>query len=130
MPSRSIEYNWHEANLSRLEAVLARGDRRLAPVLEEAVRRGCKLDGWDEYFDYQAWLDAFAACGVDPDFYTTRGYGLEELLPWSTVSDGVRTAYLKRERERAYRSETTPDCRTQCSACGASCLLKGGNCDA
>ncbi len=130
MPSRSIEYNWHEANLSRLEAVLARGDRRLAPVLEEAVRRGCKLDGWDEYFDYQAWLDAFAACGVDPDFYTTRGYGLEELLPWSTVSDGVRTAYLKRERERAYRSETTPDCRTQCSACGASCLLKGGKCDA
>ena len=130
MPSRSIEYNWHEANLSRLEAVLARGDRRLAPVLEEAVRRGCKLDGWDEYFDYQAWLDAFAACGVDPDFYTTRGYGLEELLPWSTVSDGVRTAYLKRERERAYCSETTPDCRTQCSACGASCLLKGGNCDA
>ena len=130
MPSRSIEYNWHEANLSRLEAVLARGDRRLAPVLEEAVRRGCKLDGWDEYFDYQAWLDAFAACGVDPDFYTTRGYGLEELLPWSTVSDGVRTAYLKRERERAYRSETTPDCRTQCSACGANCLLKGGKCDA
>ena len=130
MPSKSIEYNWHASDLSRLEAVLARGDRRLCAVLEEAVRRGAKLDGWDEYFSYQTWLDCFAACGVDPDFYTTRGYDLDELLPWDVISDGVRTAFLKKERERAYRNETTPDCRTQCSACGASCLLKGGKCDA
>ena len=130
MPSKSIEYNWHASDLSRLEAVLARGDRKLCAVLEEAVRRGVKLDGWDEYFSYQTWLDSFAACGVDPDFYTIRGYGLDELLPWSTVSDGVSTAFLKRERERAYRNETTPDCRTQCSGCGANCLLKGGKCDA
>lgn len=130
MPSKSIEYNWHASDLSRLEAVLARGDRRLGAVLEEAVDRGAKLDGWDEYFSYQTWLDCFAACGIDPDFYTTRGYGIDELLPWSTISDGVRPEFLKQERERAYRNETTPDCRTKCSGCGASCLLKGGKCDA
>jgi len=130
MPSKSIEYNWHASDLSRLEAVLARGDRRLCAVLEEAVDRGAKLDGWDEYFSYQTWLDSFAACGVDPDFYTTRGYGVDELLPWSVISDGVRTSFLKSERERAYRNETTPDCRTKCSGCGASCLLEGGKCDA
>ena len=84
----------------------------------------------DEYFSYQTWLDAFAACGVDPDFYTTRGFGLNELLPWDTISDGVSTGCLLRERERAYRSETTPDCRTACNGCGANCLLKGGRCDA
>ena len=130
LPSKSIEYNWHAADLSRLEAVLARGDRRLCAVLEEAVKRGAKLDGWDEYFSYQTWLDSFAACGIDPDFYTTRGYDTEELLPWEVISDGVSTVFLKKERERAYRSETTPDCRSKCSGCGANCLLKGGKCDA
>lgn len=130
MPSKSIEYNWHAADLSRLEAVLARGDRRLGAVLEEAVNRGARLDGWDEYFSYQTWLDAFDACGVDPDFYTVRGYAEDERLPWETISDGVSTAFLKKELARAYRSETTPDCRTQCGGCGASCLLNGGKCDA
>ena len=130
MPSKSIEYNWHASDLSRLEAVLARGDRRLGAVLEEVVNRGGKLDGWDEYFSYQTWLDSFAACGIHPDFYTTRGYDLDELLPWDVISDGVSPAFLKRERERAYRNETTPDCRTKCSGCGASCLLEGGKCDA
>ena len=130
MPSKSIEYNWHAADLSRLEAVLARGDRRLGAVLEEAVRRGAKLDGWDEYFSYQTWLDSFASCGIDPDFYTIRGYGEDELLPWQVISDGVSSAYLKKERQRAYRSQTTPDCRTSCSACGANCLLKEGKCNA
>ena len=130
MPAKSIEYNWHAADLSRFEAVLARGDRRLGAVLEEAVQRGARLDGWDEYFSYQTWLDAFSACGIDPDFYTTRGYGADELLPWDTISDGVSTAFLRKERERAYQSITTPDCRTKCSGCGASCLLKEGKCDA
>ena len=92
MPAKSIEYNWHAADLSRLEAVLARGDRRLGAVLEEAVKRGARLDGWDEYFSYQTWLDCFDACGIDPDFYTVRGYGTDELLPWETISDGVSTA--------------------------------------
>ncbi len=130
MPSKSVEYNWHAADLSRLEAVLARGDRRLCAVLEEAVRRGARLDGWDEYFNYPLWLEAFAACGIDPDFYTVRGYGEGECLPWQTISDGVQTACLKKERALAYRYETTPDCRTSCNACGANCLLKGGHCDA
>lgn len=130
MPSKSIEYNWHASDLSRLEAVLARGDRRLCAVLEEAVRRGARLDGWDEYFSYQTWLDAFEACGVDPDYYTTRGFGLDELLPWSTISDGVREDYLKKERLLAYQSVTTPDCRTKCGGCGANCLLEGGCCHA
>ena len=130
MPSKSIEYNWHASDLSRLEAVLARGDRRLCAVLEEAVNRGARLDGWDEYFSYQTWLDSFAACGIDPGFYTTRGYGIDELLPWDVISDGVSPAFLKKERERAYRNETTPDCRASCSGCGANCLLKGGKCDA
>lgn len=130
MPSKSVEYNWHASDLSRLEAVLARGDRRLCAVLEEAVNRGARLDGWDEYFSYQTWLDSFAACGIDPDFYTTRGYGIDELLSWDVISDGVSPAFLKKERERAYRNETTPDCRASCSGCGANCLLKGGKCDA
>ena len=125
MPSKSIEYNWHAADLSRLEAVLARGDRRLGPVLEEAVRRGARLDGWDEYFSYQTWLDAFAACGVDPEFYTTRASAWTSFFQWDTISDGVSTGCLLRERERAYRSETTPDCRTACNGCGANRLLKG-----
>ena len=130
MPSKSVGYNWHDADLSRLEAVLARGDRRLCAVLEETVKRGARLDGWDEYFDYPLWLRAFAACGVDPDFYTVRGFGEDECLPWQVISDGVQTDYLKKERALAYRSVTTPDCRTKCSACGASCLLNGGHCDA
>ena len=130
MPSKSIEYNYHAADLSRLEAVLARGDRRLGDVLQKVVEYGAKLDAWDEYFNYPLWQKAFEACGIDPDFYTTRGYAESELLPWLTISDGVQETYLKLERERAYRSEVTPDCRTKCSACGASCLLKGGSCNA
>ncbi len=130
MPSKSIEYNYHASDLSHLEAVLARGDRRLGAVIEEAVKRGARLDGWDEYFSYQTWMDCFRDCGIDPDFYAARGFDLDELLPWSTISDGVQDSFLRREREKAYRSETTPDCRTQCSACGANCLLNGGTCDA
>ena len=130
MLSRSVEYNWHAPDLSRLEAVLARGDRRLCAVLEEVVRRGGRLDGWDEYFSYQTWLDAFEATGVDPDFYTTRGYGKDEIFPWQTISVGVRREFFWRERERAYQGLTSPDCRTQCTGCGADRLLKEVDCDA
>ena len=130
MLSKSVEYNWHAPDLSRLEAVLARGDRRLCAVLEEVVRRGGRLDGWDEYFSYQTWLDAFAAVGVDPDFYTTRGCGKEEIFPWQTISVGVRREFFWRERERAYQGLTSPDCRSQCTGCGADRLLKEVDCDA
>lgn len=128
--SKSIEYNYHEPDLSRLEAVMARGDRRLGPVIEEAVRRGARLDGWDEYFNYSAWLDAFDACGIDPDFYTVRGYGEKEILPWDTVDVGVTKRFLQCERSKAYAGQVTPDCRHGCSGCGANSLLKEVSCDA
>ncbi len=126
--SRSVDYRYHESDLSRLEAVLARGDRRLGKVLMEAVRRGARLDGWDEYFDYPLWLDAFAACGVDPDYYTVRGFADDEILPWQTISVGVSDTFFRRERAKAYQSQTTPDCRSQCAGCGANTLCKGGVC--
>ncbi len=126
--SKSVEYNWHESDLSVLEAALARGDRRLGPVLETAVKNGAKLDGWAEYFSYDTWMDAFASHGIDPTFYTTRGYGREELFPWETICVGVNKKFLWREREKAYNGQTTPDCRTACAGCGASCLLKDGVC--
>ena len=128
--AKSIEYNYHESNLSRLEAVMARGDRRLCAVIEEAVRRGARLDGWDEFFNYDAWMDAFEACGIDPDFYTVRGYGEQELLPWDAIDVGVSKSFLLRERKRAYDAVVTPDCRHGCAGCGANHLLKEVSCDA
>ena len=130
MLSKSVEYNWHAPDLSELEAVLARGDRRLCAVIEEAWRRGARLDGWLEYFDYSLWMDAFRACGVDPCDYTTRGFAEDACLPWDTIDVGISKRFFLRERARAYRSETTPDCREGCAGCGANGLLEGGVCDA
>ena len=128
--SKSITYDYHGPDLSRLEAVFARGDRRLGAVIEEASRNGAKLDGWDEYFNYSVWFDAFQKCGIDPDFYTVRGYGEEEILPWDTIDVGVSKKFLKRERHRAYEAQITPDCREGCAGCGANCLLQEVTCDA
>ena len=128
--SKSIEYDYHSPDLSRLEAVFARGDRRLGPVIENAVNRGARLDGWDEYFNYAKWFDAFQECGLDADFYTTRGYGEDEILPWDTIDVGVSKKFLKLERKRAYAETVTPDCRHGCAGCGANCLLKEVECDA
>ena len=128
--SKSIEYDYHAPDLSRLEAVFARGDRRLGPVIEEAVKNGAKLDGWDEYFNYSYWFDAMHACGIDADFYTTRGYAEDEILPWDTVDVGVTKKFLLREKKRAYEGKITPDCRDGCAGCGANCLLKEVQCDA
>lgn len=128
--SRSIDYDYHSPDLSRLEAVFARGDRRLGPVIEAAVRRGARLDGWDEYFRKDIWEDAFRECGVDPDFYTVRGYGEDELLPWDPIDVGVTKAFLARERKKAYAAQVTPDCRQGCAGCGAARLLKEVACDA
>ena len=128
--SKSIEYNYHAPDLSRLEAVFARGDRRLGPVIEEAVKSGAKLDGWDEYFNYSYWFDAMNTCGINPDFYTTRGFGETEVLPWDTIDVGVNKKFLLRERKRAYEAQITPDCREGCAGCGANCLLKEVDCDA
>ena len=128
--SKSIEYNYHGPDLSRLEAVFARGDRRLGRVIEEAAKNGAKLDGWDEYFNYAKWFDAFEACGIDPSFYTTRGYKEDEILPWDTIDVGVSKKFLLQERKRAYAETVTPDCREKCAGCGAACLLKEVSCDA
>jgi radical SAM family uncharacterized protein len=128
--SKSIEYNYHAPDLSRLEAVMARGDRRLGSVIEAAVRNGARLDGWDEYFRYDLWLDAFRECNIDPDFYTVRGYGENELLPWQHLDVGCTKSFLLRERQRAYAEQITPDCRHGCAGCGANQLLKEVKCDA
>ena len=128
--SKSIEYNYHTSQISVLEAVTARGDRRLAPVLEAAMKNGARLDGWDEYFNYEAWHKAFTQCGVDPDYYTVRGFGEEEILPWDTIDVGVTKQFLRRERDRAYAGMITEDCRHGCSGCGANRLLTEVTCDA
>ena len=128
--SKSIEYDYHSPDLSRLEAVFARGDRRLGPVIEAAVRSGACLDGWDEYFIYATGFQAFRDCGVDEEFYTTRGYGEEEILPWDTINVGISKKFLQMERKRAYAGKVTPDCRHGCAGCGANCLLKEVQCDA
>ena len=128
--SKSIEYDYHSTELSRLEAVFARGDRRLGAVIEEAVKNGARLDGWDEYFRYDIWCNAFEKCGVPVDFYTVRGYGEEEILPWDMIDVGVSKKFLLRERRRAYDAQVTPDCRHGCAGCGANGLLKEVSCDA
>ena len=128
--NRAIVYRWHDPETSLLEAVFARGDRRLADVLECAWRKGAKLDTWNEYFNYARWQEAFAECGVDPDFYASRVREKEEVLPWDVTSVGVSKAFLWREREQAYKAVITPDCRKQCTGCGADKLYPDGVCDA
>lgn len=127
--SKSIVYNYHTPDISRLESVMARGDRRIAPVIEEATRLGAKLDGWDEYFNNDIWMEAFRNTGVDMEFYTTRGYGEDECLAWDPIDVGVTKKFLLRERRQAYEAKITPDCREGCAGCGANCLLKERGCD-
>ena len=122
---RRIRYNYHDAKGSRIEGVLARGDRRLAPAIALAVEEGAIFDAWDEYFNYERWIDVFERCGVDPDFYTTRGFALDEVLPWDIIDCGVTKQYLLSERKKAYEGVTTPSCAEHCNGCGANKL--GGN---
>ena len=119
---RKIRYNWHDAEVSRIEAVFARGDRRLSKALALAVEEGMMFDAWDECFSYEKWLDVFARAGIDPDFYANRAFGLDEWLPWDVIDCGVSKDFLKRERERAYAETTTPACSEHCSGCGANKL--------
>ena len=119
---RRIKYTYHDAKVSFIEAVLARGDRRLAPAIAHLAEQGRMFDAWDEYFDYDAWISAFETTGVDPAFYTSRGFGLDEILPWDIIDIGVTKAFLRRERDKAYKGETTPSCAEQCSGCGANKL--------
>ena len=128
--SKAVDYRYHGSDLSYLEAVLARGDRRLGKVLVRAVELGARLDGWDEYFNNDIWMQAFEECGIDPAFYAQRAYEEQEILPWQTIDVGVKKEFLWRERQLAYNSQITPDCRVKCSGCGANCLEGGVKCDA
>ncbi|MBE7032029.1 MAG: TIGR03960 family B12-binding radical SAM protein [Ruminococcaceae bacterium] len=125
--TKSISYNWHQSHVSFLEAVFAKGDRRLADVLIAAQKKGCKFDGWDEHFDYEKWLEAFRDCGVDPEFYAYRKIDHNEVLPWDHIDIGVKKEYLMKEHDRAYEGVTTPSCREKCMGCGAA-SFGGGVC--
>lgn len=127
LTTRKISLSWHDADVSFLEGVLARGDRRLGPVIEGAWRRGCKLDSWSQYFSLAAWMEALEEAGLDPAFYANRRRSFEEVFPWDHLDYGVTKGFLMRENEKAYQSRTTPHCRQQCSGCGAS-VWKGGVC--
>ena len=118
--SRSIKYNWHDATVSFLEAVFARGDRRLNKVLVEAQKRGIKFDGWAEYFDFDKWMEIFKDCGIDPDFYATRKRSYDEVLPWDHINVGVSKNFMINENKKAHEETTTPQCREKCSGCGAN----------
>ena len=119
---RKVKYNHHDARTCVIEAVLARGDRRLSAALYEACRRGFRFDSWSEYFDYDKWMEVFAAVGIDPAFYANRRFGLDEVLPWDVIDCGVTKAFLKRERAKAFEGVTTPNCREKCAGCGANRL--------
>ncbi len=127
--AKNVTYNWHDAETSLIEAVLSKGDRRVSAAIEEVWRQGGRLDAWSDYFSFSRWMNAFAACGIDPTFYANREIPTDEVLPWDHIDVGVRKAHLLHEREMAYSSALSPDCRHQCAACGAARLLKGGKCD-
>ncbi len=119
---KRIRYTYHDAKTSFVEAVLARGDRRIAPVIAYMVENGAMLDAWDEHFDFDRWMAAFSVFGIDPAFYTSRGFGLDEVLPWDIIDCGVTKKYLLSEREKAYKGITTPSCAEHCNGCGANNL--------
>ena len=129
MRSRAISYNWHDAETSIIEAVLSRGDRRLGRVLEEVQKTGGRMESWSEYFSFERWASAFEKYGLNPAFYANRERSRDEVLPWCHLTAGVTEDFLWSEREAAYRGEITPDCRVQCTGCGANLLYKGGGCD-
>ncbi|MCI5951853.1 MAG: TIGR03960 family B12-binding radical SAM protein [Anaerostipes sp.] len=124
---KSLSFKWHDAKTTILEGVLARGDRKVAQSVYEAYKSGCLFDSWTEYFDYGKWLEAFEKTGVDIDFYTTRPRDLDEVFPWDFIDIGVTKDFMKREWKNAIEEKVTPNCRMQCSGCGAA-MYKGGVC--
>jgi len=122
--SKRIRYNWHDNKTSYLEGVFARGDRRLLKVVLEAVKIGCRFDGWGEHFDFEKWMTAFKNCGIDPDWYL-RERDVTEVLPWDHISVGITKEFFLKEREKSRRAETTPNCREKCSGCGVGSFKTG-----
>ncbi|MEE1255780.1 MAG: TIGR03960 family B12-binding radical SAM protein [Lachnospiraceae bacterium] len=117
---KSIKYNWHEADASVMEGILARGDRRIAPVILSAYKKGCIFDAWGEYYKHDIWMETFAECGIDTSFYTTRERDLDEIFPWDFIDCGVTKEFLKKEWLKALEEDTTKNCKLQCNACGAA----------
>lgn len=126
--SKAIAYNWHESPVSFMEAVVARGDRRLCDVIIKAFEKGAKFDGWGEYFSFDTWQEAMAECGVDGEFYAYRERSYDEVLPWDFIDVGVSKEFLIRENENAKKAAVTPDCREVCTACGIKECFKEGEC--
>lgn len=124
---KSLKYNWHEADVTVLEGVFARGDRRVGQVLLKAYEKGCLFDAWSECFDNQKWMEAFEECGVSIDFYNLRDRKMDEILPWDFIDCGVSKSFLMREWQRAREGEVTPNCSMRCSGCGAA-QFGGGVC--
>ena len=124
---KSLKYNWHQADVTILEGLLARGDRKVAKAILRAYEKGCIYDAWGEQFHYDRWLEAFEETGIDLDFYTTRERSLEEIFPWDFIDIGVTKKFLEREWKRAKEETVTPNCRMQCSGCGAK-KYEGGVC--
>ena len=125
--SRKLTVNYHDAFVSHIEAVFARGDRKLCKVMLEAFNRGFKFDGWGDYFSYKNWIKLFEDMGIDPDFYSSRERSFDEVFPWDHLNYGIKKEFLINECKKAYDAKTTPNCREACSNCGASCY-KGGIC--
>lgn len=123
-----ITYNHHDSRLSYLEAVLARGDRRVSQVLVRAWEKGCKFDGWADKFNFEKWIEAFEETGIDPDFYASRERSYDEVLPWDFIDIGVSKKYLINENEKAKKGELTHDCRKGCTGCGINKSFTGGVC--
>lgn len=125
--SRKIVYNWHNSDISLLEAVFAKGDRRLGEVLITAQKLGCKFDGWSDFFDYNKWIKAFEENEIDPEFYALRRIGYDEILPWDYADIGIPKSFFVEEHKKSYTESTTPSCREKCSGCGAA-SFGGGVC--
>ena len=126
--SRSIIYNYHEQKTSYMEAVFARGDRKLCDVLIKAFEKGAKFDGWSEYFDFDIWREALEECNVSGDFYAYRERDYDEILPWDFIDIGVNRKYLQNENEKAKRAELTQNCRKGCTGCGINVNFKEAKC--
>ncbi len=117
---KSIKYNWHEADASVMEGILARGDRKLCEPILKAYKKGCIFDAWGEYYKHDVWMETFEECGIDTSFYTTRERGLDEIFPWDFIDCGVSKEFLKREWQNALNEDVTKNCKQQCNACGAA----------
>ena len=124
---KSLKYNWHDTQITVLEGVMARGDRKIGKVVEEAYRLGCLFDSWTESFHNDLWMQAFENTGIDPAFYNLRERGEDELFPWDFIDTGVTRKFLRSEWENAMKETVTPNCRQQCSGCGAA-RFGGGVC--